>query len=80
MSNFPTQNFQTNRLFQLPFPTTRFQVMKFHFEGFDENGNGILDGQETVNWNKTIEQTIASSFHPEIIAAVKRAWTDSQLN
>merc|ERR1719259_462912 len=50
---------------------------------FDENGNGILDGQETVNWNKAVEQALNFSvgpefpFHSEVMAALKRAHADS---
>ena len=54
--------------------------MKFSLQGFDENGNGFLDGRETVKWNKIVEQTIADSFQPEIMTAVKQAWTDVQSN
>ena len=53
---------------------------QFSLQGFDENGNVILDGPETLNWIETVEQTIADSFHSEIIEAVKRAWTVTQQN
>ena len=39
-------------------------VINFSFKGFDENGNGILDGQETVKFKKEID--------------FEDPWTDSQ--
>ena len=58
---------------------TSAQLMRFSLQGFDENGNGILDGQETVNWNETVEQSFTGSWRP-FMAAVKRAFTDSEMD
>ena len=66
---------------------THAQVMTFSLQYFDENGNGILDGQETVNWNKAVEQAVEQasnfgpeSFHSEVMAALKRAHADSEMD
>ena len=65
---------------------THAQVMRFSLQYFDENGNGILDGQETVNWNKAVEQALNFSvgpefpFHSEVMAALKRAQADSEMD
>ena len=58
-----------------------FEVMKFSLQRFDENGNGILDGQETVNWYGELEQMFASfHFSEKALLALKRAWTDSEMD
>ena len=46
-------------------------VLYFSLQGFDENGNGFLDGQETV---KFIEE-IQFDFETD-----RDAWTDSQMD
>ena len=59
------------------------QVMRFSLQYFDENGNGILDGQETVNWNEAVEQALnfrPDTFHSEVMAALKRAHADSEMD
>ena len=58
-----------------------FEVMKFSLQHFDENGNDILDGQETVNWYGELEQMFASfDFSEKALLALKRAWTDSEMD
>jgi len=67
---------------QLPC-STHAQVMRFSLQYFDENGNGILDGQETVNWNEAVEQALnfrPDTFHSEVMAALKRAHADSEMD
>ena len=62
---------------------THAQVMRFSLQYFDENGNGILDGQETVNWNEAVEQALnfrPDTFHSEVMAALKRAHADSEMD
>lgn len=61
---------------------THAQVMRFSLQYFDENGNGILDGQETVNWNEAVEQALnfGPEFHSEVMAALKRAHADSEMD
>ena len=49
--------------------------MKFSLQGFDENGNGILDGQEIVKFEEELD--FGRSFSD---AVLKRAWTDSQMD
>ena len=57
-------------------------VTKFLLQGFDENGNGMLDGLEVVNWFETFKYGIArlSSACNEFITFVKRAWNDSEMD
>ena len=53
-------------------------LLRFLIQGFDENGNDILDGQETVNWFEEFKQMIGTS--PELDAVMKRDWMDSEMN
>ena len=46
-------------------------VLYFSLQGFDENGNGILDGQETIKFKEEIH----FDFETE-----RDAWTDSQMD
>ena len=59
-------------------------LLRFAIQGFDENGNDIIDDEETVNLFEEIEQFINSSFDPEMaqskIAVVKRNWVASKMN
>ena len=59
-------------------------LLRFAIQGFDENGNDIIDDEETVNLFEEIEQFINSSFDPEMaqskIAVVKRNWVASEMN
>ena len=51
--------------------------MRFTLQGFDENGNDILDGQETLNF---YEEVFYDSSYPELDMALKRNWADSRIN
>ena len=57
--------------------------MRFTLQGFDENGNDILDGQETLNFN---EEVFYDGPYPELRpwpeadTAVKRNWADSEMD
>ena len=63
---------------------TSAQVMRFSLQYFDENGNGILDDQETINWNEAVEEALNFGpeflFHSEVMAALKRAYADSEMD
>lgn len=50
--------------------------MKFSLQGFDENGNDILDDQEIVRLQKEFYLTSDSLD----AWTKKRAWTDSQMD
>ena len=56
--------------------------MKFSLQRFDENGNAILDGQETVNWYGELKQLFPASSHftEHALLVLKRAWTDSEMD
>ena len=54
--------------------------MRISLQGFDENGNDIIDDEETVNWFEEVEQFINSSPNPKLFAVVKRNWIDSEMN
>ena len=49
--------------------------MKFSLQGFDENGNGILDGQEIAKFEEELH--FGRTFSD---AVLNRAWTDSQMD
>ena len=53
--------------------------MRFTLQGFDENGNDILDGQETVNLYEEFEQ-VTIIADPDFIADAKRSWADSEMD
>ena len=53
--------------------------MRFTLQGFDENGNDILDGQETVNLYEEFEQ-VTIKADPDFIADAKRSWADSEMD
>lgn len=55
--------------------------MRFTLQGFDENGNDILDGQETLDFYEEVfypESDMAP--YPEADTAVKRNWADSEMD
>ena len=51
--------------------------MTFTLKGFDENGNGILDGVETVKFYDEVFYVFPDS---ESYAALKRNWADSGMD
>ena len=57
--------------------------MKFSLQHFDENGNGFLDGQETVNWYENVRHSFINPMSwrsEELFLVLKRAWTDSEMD
>ena len=47
--------------------------MTFSLEGFDVNGNGILNGQEIV-------KKLSLKKNPRFKRMIKKAWIDSKMN
>ena len=54
--------------------------MRFTLQGFDENGNDILDGQETLNFYEDVFNAWGLNLYPEAKTAVKRNWADSEMD
>ena len=55
----------------------------FFLQGFDQNGNGILDGPELTAWREATAQMFTEwNWQPsaEFIAGAKQAWADSQMD
>ena len=73
-------------------PLVISEVTTFSFQSFDKNSNGILDGQETVNWRREIKKMdfdipksnssleFYSEYKARNIADLKRIWTESEMD
>ena len=58
--------------------------LQFCLQHFDENGNDILDGQETVNVYGEIEKLITSKVSKAgsagVLSVLKRVWNYSDMD